>query len=130
MNVALWVVQSLLALEFFTLGFTNLVKGSPAFAARENVGLAMLFGVGEGTKPHVKFVGLYQMAVGAGLILPGAVGWQTWLVPVCAILAGAQPVFDIRRNREMGAPEFGVSDVVRAIAAAFVVAGRVWIVPL
>ncbi|MBM0233282.1 hypothetical protein JNW91_16310 [Micromonospora sp. STR1_7] len=130
MNVALWVAQSLLALMFLALGFTNLVKGSPAVAAEENLGLAMLFGVGGGTRPHVRFVGLYQMAVGAGLILPGALGWQTWLVPVCALLVGAQPLFDVRRNREMDVPAFGASDAVLAVAAASVAAGRVWIVPL
>ncbi|WP_030185411.1 hypothetical protein [Streptomyces sp. NRRL S-813] len=130
MNVVLWVVQSLLAFEVFTIGFTNLVKGSPGFAATNSPELAMLFGVGDGTKPHVKLAGLYQMAVGAGLVIPGATGWQTWLVPVCALLVGAQPVFDVRRNRELDLAAFGVSDVVRAVAALVVAAGRVWIVPL
>jgi hypothetical protein len=82
------------------------------------------------TKPHVKFVGLYEMAVGAGLIIPGVIGWQTWLVPVCALLYGAQPVFDVRRNRELDLPTFGMFEVVCTAAAVFVAAGRTWIAPL
>ena len=78
MNIALWVLQVLLALLFVFHGFTmlkpneeKLRKQGMVYIVDMNVGLRNLVGVAEGL-------------AGFGLILPAALGIAVWLTPAAA----------------------------------------------
>lgn len=95
MNVFLWIVQSLLALAFLTVGAMKIL--------RSRAQLADTFGWVEGfSDSSVKVIGLLDALVGLGLVLPGVTGIAPILVPVAALggiaLAGGGSVVHLRRS--------------------------------
>lgn len=95
MNVVLWVVQSLLAVAFLTVGAMKLV--------RTRTQLASAFGwVEQFSDASVKTIGLLDALVGFGLILPGATGIAPALGAWAALggiaLAGGGSVIHQRRS--------------------------------
>ena len=75
MNIALWVLQVLLALAFFAHGWMFLFP-PPAIAVLMNASLPRWFQV---------FLGVAEVLAAIGLTLPGVTRIMPWLVPAAAL---------------------------------------------
>ena len=123
MNIALWVVQGLVALAFLLAGFMKAfmpletVKKNMAFA---NVVPAAL----------VRFIGVAELLGAIGLIVPAVTGIQSWLTVAAAgglalvMLLAAIYHASRREYSHIGA------NVVLLLLAAFVLVGRWVLAPL
>lgn len=78
MNIALWIVQALLALAFIMAGSMKLFQ--PITTLSKNLTWA-----GELPAWQVRGIGLAELLGGLGLILPGVTHIATWLTPVAAL---------------------------------------------
>jgi len=77
MNIALWIVQSLLAVMY---GMSGIMKTFQTSKAREQMPWAKNRSDG-----FVRFVGTSELLGALGLILPLLTGILPWLTPVAAI---------------------------------------------
>ncbi|MEU4537927.1 DoxX family protein [Streptosporangium sp. NPDC023825] len=117
MNVALWLVQILLAGAFF---FAGLIK---ATKSRESLSGQMPW-VEDFSDGQVKIIGILEVLAGIGLVLPAATGILPVLTPIAAAalvitMIGAL-VVHLRRKEYPGI----VVNVVLLVLAAFVAWGR------
>lgn len=80
MNIALWIVQGLLALVM--LGAGTMKAASPKAKLVANPRMAW---AGDFTAAQIKLIGLAEIAGGVGLIAP----WATHLVPILTPIAAA-----------------------------------------
>ncbi len=78
MNIALWIVQVLLALMFLFAGITKLVMSPEAMAAMGSPNQVHLPGL------FLKFLGVVEVLGGLGLVLPGIFRTRTGLTPLAA----------------------------------------------
>ena len=119
MNIALWVIQALLALLFLFSGVTKLMAPSHELAAQTHLpGLFM------------KFVAVCEVLGGLGLILPGLLRIKTGLTPLAAgclviLMIGATVVTIVTVGGAVA-----VVPVVTGLLAAFVMYGRTKLAPL
>ncbi|HKS99596.1 MAG TPA: DoxX family protein [Rugosimonospora sp.] len=95
MTVFLWIVQSLLAVLFQTVGTMKLL--------RTRAQLAPIFAWVEGFSDNVvKGLGILEILAGVGLVLPAAVNVAPVLVPLAALgglaLAAGGSVVHLRRK--------------------------------
>lgn len=114
MNVALWILQAILAAVFAAHGWMLLVP-PPELLAIMNEQLGAQFRV---------FLGAAEVAGAVGLLLPAVTRIRPWLTPVAAaclafVVASATILHLFRM-------EFGpaVTTVILCVAAAFVAYGR------
>jgi uncharacterized membrane protein YphA (DoxX/SURF4 family) len=122
MNIALWIAQVLLALDFGIHGWEmwSLTMTPPK-----------MFGYIVDISPRSRrFIGAAEILAAIGLILPGLTGILPWLTPLAAVgliivMIGAIP-FHIRRKEY---PNIGLNLILLAVAA-FVAYGRFVIMPL
>ena len=117
MNIALWVVQGLLATAFVMAGILKLTKSKAEIS--ENMAWAEDF-----TENQIKTIGALELLGAIGLILPGITGIAPALVPIAAvgiilIMVGAI-VAHVRRSE---AQEI-IKNVVFIAMAAFIAWGR------
>jgi hypothetical protein len=123
MNVVLWIVQALLAAAFLLVGSMKAFRPLEALSKR----MAWVRDVPAGL---VRFIGIAELLGAIGLILPMVTNFAPRLtiaaaaglvlVQVCAI------VFHLSRNEARVVP----GNIVLLLLAAFVVIGRVAIVPI
>jgi len=73
MNIALWIIQALLALLFMFSGGTKLTL--PIEAMTKEIQLPGLF---------LRFIGVAEVLGAVGLILPGLLRIRPWLTPLAA----------------------------------------------
>ena len=97
MNIALWVIQSLLAFAFFAAGMMKIAKGKDGLVKDPKMGWAADF-----SGIQVRLIGLVEVLGALGLILPRALDILPILTPVAAlglvfVMAGAV-VTHVRRN--------------------------------
>src|SRR3954470_16085844 len=78
MNIALWVLQILLAIAFAFAGFTKLARSKDQLRAQ----MGWVEDVSDST---VKLVGAVELLAAIGLILPAATGIAPWLTPLAAV---------------------------------------------
>jgi uncharacterized membrane protein YphA (DoxX/SURF4 family) len=122
MNIALWIVQVLLAAAFIFAGVTK--------AFRYEYAHASLPWVKDVPRGLTNVIGVCELLGGLGLLLPALTGMYSWLTPLAA--AGLALVmllaigFHITR-REW--PAIGFNTVL-LLLAAFVAYGRFAIMPL
>ena len=123
MNIALWVVQILLALAFLAAGAMK--ASQPIERLKQNMQW-----VGHTTPPIVRTVGILEVLGGLGLILPAVTHILPWLTAAAAVglvltMIGAAIVhIALKDYKGIGAP------IVLLILALFIVYGRFAIVPL
>ena len=103
MNIALWILQSFLALFFCIAGATKLAKDRSALLADKRMAWAHDF-----EASHIKLIGLAEVLGGIGLILPLALHVLPLLTPVSAaclavLMAGAVATH-LRRNEPSAFP--------------------------
>jgi uncharacterized membrane protein len=117
MNIALWVVQVLLAAMFVFLG------GVKAFHQYDPAKASLPRGL-------VTFIGVSELLGGLGLLLPALTGILPWLTPLAAvglaiimILAG---IFHATKGEAQGI----ITTVVILALTVFVAYGRFVVLPL
>lgn len=117
MNIALWIIQSLLGFAFCAAGMTKLAKNRAALLTDKRMAWANDF-----ESSHIKLIGLAELLGGIGLILPLALHVIPLLTPVSAaalalLMIGAVATH-IRRKEPPVVP------AVLALLSACVAAGR------
>jgi len=75
MNIALWIVQVLLALLFLFAGVMKFIMPIEEMTKQMPVAIPGLF---------LQFIGVCEILGGLGLILPGLFRVKTWLTPLAA----------------------------------------------
>jgi len=121
MNLALWVVQILLAIAFSMAGMMKASR--PKEKLPENMGWAK--DISQGT---VTLIGVLEILGAVGLILPQITGILPWLTPVAAVglvLTMIGAIITHMRRGEGFAPA-----VILLVLAAFVAFGRFVLVPI
>ena len=123
MNIALWVVQILLALAFAAAGFMKVSQPLEKLSVR----MGWVHSVGE---RGVRTIGILEILGAIGLILPIALHILPWLTPIAAIglvltMIGAA-ILHVRRNEMAGV----APTIVLLLLAAFIVWGRFAVGPL
>jgi uncharacterized membrane protein len=120
MNIALWVVQGMLAAAFIGVGSMKLFAYDKYKAMTEKSGPSGL------TRGLVTFIGVCEIAGALGVVLPMALGF----VPALSVWAAAglgtimllAVGYHLRRHEPPMAPG------ALLLMAAFVVVGRLWFV--
>jgi len=123
MNIALWIVQALLALVFVAAGFRKATQPIDTLAV--SMKWAKDF-----SSWMVRAIGALEILGGIGVILPAATGILPWLTPVAAIglvltMVGAM-ILHMRRGE---VSHIGLN-VILLLLALFIVFGRFIVVPL
>jgi len=123
MNIALWIVQGLLALAFLLAGFMKATQ--PVATLTKNMSWVSAVPI-----PFVRFIGIAEILGAIGLILPALTGILPWLtiaagVGLVVVMLSAA-IFHISRKEY---PNIGPS-VVLLLIAAFIVVGRLTLAPL
>ena len=123
MNIALWIVQVVLALGFLMAGTMKLTQ------PREKLAQQMDW-VSDFSTRAVRTIGALEVLAAIGLILPAVTGILPWMTPLAAVglvllMLGAAATH-LRRNET---PMIGVNAVLLALAA-FVAYGRFFVEPL
>ena len=123
MNIALWIVQILLALAFVMAGTMKATQPAEKLASRMKWVNAL--------RPQiVQLIGILEVLGAIGLILPAVTGIWPWLTPVAAIglvltMIGAM----ILHTRRGEFPNLS-TNLVLLLLAAFVAVGRFVVGPL
>src|SRR5215831_18563801 len=78
MNIALWVIQILLALAFLMVGTVKVTQPKEALAKR-------MAWVNDASTPTVRLIGTLEILGAIGLILPMLTNILPWLTPVAAV---------------------------------------------
>ncbi|MEE8419653.1 MAG: DoxX family protein [Dehalococcoidales bacterium] len=78
MNVALWIVQGILALLFLTVGLMKLTQDKEKLARR----MPFVEDFSPGT---IRLIGTVELLGAAGIILPALTGILPWLAPSAAV---------------------------------------------
>ena len=117
MNVALWIVQGLLAFAFIAAGAMKVFayEKYKAMSEKKNGRTSLSRGL-------ITFIGMAEIAGSLGIVLPMATNIAPWLSPWAAIgLAIIMLLaigFHVRRHESVAVP------VILFLLAAFVVFGR------
>jgi uncharacterized membrane protein YphA (DoxX/SURF4 family) len=123
MNIALWIIQVLLALLFLFAGGTKLVIPPDVLMKMGSPNQIQLPGL------FIQFIGVCEVLGGLGLILPGLLRIKPGLTPLAAaglviIMIGATVLTTMGDGFAMALPSFVVG-----LLAAFVAYGRWRVVP-
>jgi uncharacterized membrane protein YphA (DoxX/SURF4 family) len=118
MNIALWIVQVLLALLFLFSGGTKLVLSIETMRAMGSANQILLPGL------LLKFIGVCEVLGALGLILPGAFRTRPGLTPLAAgglviIMTGATALTIAGDGVVLA-----LSPLITGLLAAFVAYGR------
>jgi uncharacterized membrane protein YphA (DoxX/SURF4 family) len=119
MNIALWIIQVLLALLFLFAGGTKLIMPIEEMTKQMPIALPSLF---------LRFIGVCEVLGGLGLILPMLLRIKPWLTPIAAaglvILMIGALAFSLMIGITAAIPA-----LVAGVLAAFVAYGRWRLVP-
>ena len=120
MNIALWILQVLLAVAFFAHGWLLLMP-PPEIAAQMNASLPRWFSV---------FLGWAEILAAVGLTLPGLTRIHPWLVPSAA--AGVMVVMIAATVWHLARAEYSsaLSTLVLLAMATFTAYGRSRVAPI
>jgi uncharacterized membrane protein YphA (DoxX/SURF4 family) len=123
MNIALWIIQILLALLFLFAGVTKLVIPAETLQSMGSPNQIILPGL------LLKFIGLCEVLGGLGLVLPGLFRKQQNLTPLAAaglviIMIGA-----VALTVAADGVVAGIVPLLVAVLCAFVAYGRSRVVP-
>lgn len=111
MNIAIWIVQALLALAFLAAGLMKLTQ------PKEKLATNMAW-VNDFSLSNIRLIGLLELLGALGLVLPQLTGILPWLTPVAAVglvltMIGAA----ITHARRKETSQIGVNVVLLALAA-------------
>ena len=118
MNLALWIVQVILAIKIITTSYTHGLRQS--MPSMQDA----IHKLGRAARPILYLVAICTFIGALGLILPGLLGWAGWITPVTAtILAGMLLISIIFHIKSREKPKIFVS-LVLFVFAVFVAVGR------
>jgi uncharacterized membrane protein YphA (DoxX/SURF4 family) len=110
MNVAVWVLQVLLALAFLLAGVMKSTQPRQKLAT--NMGWVEDF-----SDNTVRTIGMLEVLAGIGLLLPAVTGVATVLVPLAAVGLALMMVLAALTHRRRGEPQMiGVNAVLLLVA--------------
>lgn len=120
MNIALWVVQVLLALTFGFAGFAKTTRSKEQLAP-------MMRWVYDFSLPTIRVIGVLEILGAIGLILPWLTGILPWLTPLAAaclalVMVGGT-IVHLRRHEYKEI----IFNLVLLALAVFVVYGRAFV---
>jgi uncharacterized membrane protein YphA (DoxX/SURF4 family) len=117
MNIALWVIQLLLAITFLASGVNKLARPRLALAGQ-------LPYVEDFSDAQIKGIGALELLSVIGLVVPPVLHIATFLTPLAAVglvlLMGGAIVTHLRRSE----PQMAAVNVVLLVLAAVVAVGR------
>ena len=127
MNIALWIVQGLLAVMFLMAGFMKVSKSKDEIKASGGERMAW---VEDLTDRNIRLIGILELLASTGLVLPQLTGILPWLTPLAAVglvltMIGA---ITLHVRRGDGPQAIGMN-IVLLLMAAFVAYGRFVLVP-
>lgn len=118
MNIALWVIASLLAFAFAAAGAMKLAK--PRAELKAQMGW-----VEDSTDAQVKAIGAVELLGAIGVVLPAIVDIAPILVPIAAVgLALTMVGAVVTHVRRKDAPAIAAPAVVLGVLAVIVAIGR------
>jgi uncharacterized membrane protein YphA (DoxX/SURF4 family) len=124
-NVALWILQALLALAFLGAGAGHILKYD-RMATQPRMSWVTSVG-----RDRLRIIGVLEVLGAIGVVLPAVTGVLPWLVPVAAaflaLLMAIAVVFHARRPGETSNMVF---NLVLGVLALCVAIGRSVISPL
>jgi uncharacterized membrane protein YphA (DoxX/SURF4 family) len=110
MNVAIWVLQILLALAFLAAGVTKITQPRQKLAT--NMGWVEDF-----SDPAVRSIGTLEILGALGLLVPALTGVATVLVPIAAVGLALLMIGAAATHRRRGElPMIGVNTVLLLLA--------------
>lgn len=125
MDVALWVLQVLLALAFLAVGVSH------AFAYERGIRQPRMGWLQAVGRDNMRIIGILEILGAIGVVAPAATGILPWLTPIAAAMLGLlmvfAAIFHLRRSGEMS--NVAVNVVLGVIAFAVAI-GRSFIEPL
>ena len=124
MNIALWILQAVLALKFISTAYTH---GLRQDAEKMQRGVQRL---GATARPLLIAIALGEFLGGVGLMLPAVTGILTWLTPLSAALLALMMLVSIGFHVACCERPKVAVDLVLFALAAFVAYGRWVIAPL
>lgn len=119
MNIALWVVQGLLAALYLAAGLMKLVRPREQMVASGNFNWAK-----DMTDGAVKGIGAVEVLGALGLVLPWLTGIAPVLTPIAAVGLVIVQVLAARVHLRLGETKSLPVNVVLLLLAAFVAVGR------
>ncbi|MCB8945617.1 MAG: DoxX family protein [Ardenticatenaceae bacterium] len=123
MNIALWIVQGLLAVAFLMAGFMK--ASQPQEKLAENMAW-----VNDFSASQVRLIGILEVLGAVGLILPAVTGVLPILTPLAAAgLALTMMGAAVTHQRRGETPMIGINTVL-LVLALFVVYGRFLAAPI
>lgn len=123
MNIALWVVQGVLAAAFLMAGGMKLAKPHGELAEQMDW-------VEDFSPQAVKLIGVVELFGAIGLVLPGVTGIAPVLVPLAAVGLGIDMVGAAVLHARRSETQMMVSNAVLFVLAAFIAWGRFGDYPL
>ncbi|MGB0384138.1 MAG: DoxX family protein [Ardenticatenaceae bacterium] len=127
MNIALWIVQGLLAVMFLMAGMMKATKSKEELKEAAGDNMAWVDSV---SARNVRLIGILEVLIALGLILPHLTGILPWLTPLAAVgfvctMIGAAVLHVQRGDGAQGI----VTNIVLLLLAAFVAYGRFVLIP-
>ena len=117
MNIALWIVQILLAVAFLGAGLMKLTQ------PKDKIAQSMAW-AGDFSPTAIKLIGLVEVLGALGLILPAVTGIAPVLVPLAALGLAIVMVGAIITHARRGEKQMIGANVVLLLLALFVAWGR------
>lgn len=122
MNIALWVVQGLLAVAFLMTGIMKATRSKEKLA--ENMAWVNDFSAGT-----VRLIGILEVLGAIGVVLPKLTGILSWLTPTAAVGLVLTMVGAALTHLRRGENSNIVTNVVLLTMAASVAYGRFVLLP-
>lgn len=126
MNVALWIVQGLLAVIFLMAGFMKVSKSKDELKKMAGKQMDWVDDVSANT---IKLIGTLELLAGIGLILPYLTGILPWLTPFAAVGLVLTMIGALIVNARNGNWPVVIENIILLLLAAFVAYGRFVLVP-
>jgi hypothetical protein len=120
MNLALWIVQGLLALLMTATGALKLV--TPREKLAEKLAWARTF-----SDRNVKLLGVAEVLGAVGLVVPGLTGILPVLTPVAAVCLAILMGGAVKAHKDLGEPVAPAA--IPGLLCLFVAVGRFALVP-
>lgn len=124
MNVALWIVQILLALAFLMAGINH---GFRYDAIKDNPMMKWITAIPQRLRT---FIGVAEILGAIGLVLPALTGILPWLTPLAAVGLVIMMVLAAAFHARRGENQAIVVNTILLALAAFVAYGRWSLAPL
>ncbi len=122
MNIALWIVQGLLAAAFLMAGFMKASQPKDKLAEK-------MAWVNDFTASQVRNIGIVEVLGAIGLILPAVTGILPILTPLAAVGLGITMIGAAKTHLRRGENQMIMPNIVLLLLSVFVAYGRFVAVP-